>query len=98
MREGKKERGAPRHEDSRDSQSFHGLVYFKNFIYTKARAWALPTLRLAFVFLIPRRLALFGGLARLSSMLVLYGTYRAHERRMKSAGVEGLYVCSDGRC
>ena len=40
---------------------------------------------LAFVFLIPRRLVVFGGLARLYRMLVLYGTDRAHDERMKSA-------------
>ena len=50
----------------------------------------------AFVFLAPRRLTLFGGLARISSLLVLDGTYRAHERRMKSAGIEGAYVCCVG--
>ena len=49
MREGKKERGAPRRQDSEDPQSFHELVYF----HTRARAWALPARspRLSFSFL-----------------------------------------------
>ena len=36
-----------------------------------------------------RPLTFFCGPARLYSTLVLYGTYRSHDQRMKSAGVEG---------
>ena len=36
-----------------------------------------------------RPLTFFCRPARHYSMLVLYGTYRAHDQRMKSAGVEG---------
>ena len=53
----------------------------------QARAWAFPTfslLRVLFVFLIPRWFTGFGEWARLSSMLVLYGIYMAHDERMKS--------------
>ena len=65
MREGKKERGAPRRHWGSVDQSFHELVYF----YTGARAWALPA-GLSFLFLgdLPCSF-MFVGLARLSNML-----------------------------
>jgi len=63
--------------------------------HTQARAWAFPTL----LQYSPRlRLSHSSAayplrwMARLSSVLVPYGIYRVHERRMKSAGVEGAYV------
>jgi hypothetical protein len=64
-----------------------------------ARAWVrLLLLVLAFVFLIPRRLTVFGGWARLS-ILVLYGTYRAHDQRAKSAvSAKRAYWTDGGRC
>ena len=51
-----------------------------------ARAWAFPTLPsvLVFGFLTSRWCTVFGEWARLSSVLVLYGTYRAHGERMES--------------
>ena len=50
------------------------------------RARAFPTLRsvVVVVFLTPRWFSVFGEWARLSSVLVLYGTHRAHGERMES--------------
>ena len=37
------------------------------------------------------------ALARLSSMFILYVTYRAHDQRIKLAGIESAYLLCDGR-
>ena len=44
-----------------------------------------PNLLQVPVFLVPRWFTVFGGWVLLPSILVLYGTYRAHDERMKSA-------------
>lgn len=54
---------------------------------------------LAFVFLVPRWFTVFGGWALLSSLLVLYGTYRTHDESMKSVvSAERTYWIDDRRC
>jgi hypothetical protein len=88
--EGGQERTAPKLR-----QSFHevtrALVYV--YIQQELRAWAFPTVwsspSPSLVFLIPRRLTVFGEWARLSSMLVLYSTYRALDEKMKSHVIAG---------
>ena len=72
------------------------LVYF--YILVPGLFRLSSTLLLVIVFLIPRRLTLLGGWIRLSGMLVLYGTYRVHDKETKlsSAGAESAYC--DGRC
>ena len=75
--------------DTRRLQSYHEVnACWSIFTHTQARAWVVPTLR-AFVFLNPRRHTLFNWWAQLSGMLVLYGTYRDHDKEMKSADTEG---------
>ena len=60
------------------------------FTETRTRARTFPTLQFSsllkvlLVFVIPRSFTVFGEWARLSGVLVLYGTCRAHEKRMKS--------------
>ena len=80
------------------------------FTETQTRARTFPTLQfssLLFVFAIPRSFTVFGEWAQLSGVLVLYGTYGAHNDRMifdcsiggalRGASADLLSRCSYGR-
>ena len=71
-------------DTDRGTRSMCALVYF--YIHASP-CLGFPTfslLRVLFVFLTPRWFTGFGEWARLSSMLVLYGTYRPHDEKTKS--------------
>ena len=61
------------------------------FTETPTRARTFPTLQFSRLLEVPllsvilRSFTVFGEWARLSSVLALYGTYEAHDNRMKSA-------------
>ena len=83
--EGRKERTAPKPQSRHEAEACLSI-----FTETQTRARTFPTLQFSsflevlLVFVIPRSFAGFGEWARLSSVLVLYGACRAHEKRMKS--------------
>ena len=62
------------------------------FIYTPTRAWAFPPSPSSFEIW---RLSFFSGWARLSSMLVLYGIYRVHNKRMNNLSLKVPIVMGD---
>ena len=84
MMEGAKE-GMESARRSKDPQLCHEVNTLKHV----PRLFSASSLLFYSAFPIPLRFTLFEGCARLSCILALSGTYGVHDKRMKSAGVEG---------
>ena len=81
--EGRKERTAPKSQSRHEAKACLCLFLQKR-KHMPGLFRLSNLLKVLLVFVIPRLFTVFGEWARLSSVLVLYGTCRAHNARMKS--------------
>ena len=83
--EGRKERTAPKPRSRHEAKARLCLfLQQRKHVPGLFRPSSSQRVKVLSVFVIPRSFTVFGEWARLSSVLVLYGTCRAHNARMKS--------------